>query len=71
VSTAEGGLVFIQGDGKLVMQNKDHRVLKAIGTAALTLTADQIDPDVAPGRREELPVQHRHRARDGGARSGR
>lgn len=44
VALAEGGLLFISGDGKLTMQNKVHRVLKATGTPGLTITADQIDP---------------------------
>lgn len=47
VAQAEGGGLFIQGDGKLALHNKGHRVLKATGAAAATFTADQVDWDDA------------------------
>jgi hypothetical protein len=46
VAQAEGGGVFMQGDGKLALHNKSHRVIKACGTPAITVTADLIDPDM-------------------------
>lgn len=46
VAASEGGGLFIAGDGKLTMHNKSHRVLKACGTPAITVTADLIDPDM-------------------------
>lgn len=44
VMEAEGGTLFIAGDGKLTMHNKSRRVLAATSTAALALTTEDIDP---------------------------
>lgn len=67
VTTAEGGLVFIQGDGKLALQNKAHRAIKAQGAAALTLTADQINPDATVGGGKQYIVNTATGSREGGA----
>lgn len=46
VETSEGGLLFIRGDGALVLQNRNHRALKA--TPDWTLTTFDIDPGTQP-----------------------
>lgn len=43
VAQAEDGGLFIAGDNKLTLHNKDHRVLKATGAPQATFTADQVD----------------------------
>lgn len=43
VVQGEGGDLFVRGDDKIVMQNREHRAL--IATPVATLTADQLDPD--------------------------
>lgn len=43
VVKAEGGTLFIRGDGKLVMQNRTHRTLKASQTPAVALDSDEVD----------------------------
>ncbi|GAA1790259.1 hypothetical protein GCM10009795_039950 [Nocardioides hankookensis] len=40
VSRAEGGAMFVGGDGKLVLQNRAHRVIAATGTPDVTLAGD-------------------------------
>lgn len=45
VAQAEGGALFIGGDGDLALHNKDHRVIAATGTPAAEFTVDEIDPD--------------------------
>lgn len=42
VDKAEGGTVFIRGDGTLVMQNRSHRALQT--TPDLTMTNNEVDP---------------------------
>lgn len=37
---AEGGPVFLRGDGKLVAQNRTHRVIAATGTPAAVINGD-------------------------------
>lgn len=46
VGTSEGGLLFIRGDGALVLQNRNHRALKT--TPDWTLTTHDIDPGTQP-----------------------
>jgi hypothetical protein len=68
VVTAEGGLVFIRGDGKLVMQSKGHRVLTATGTAALAITdPEQVNPDLTIGGAKNYLVNTATGARHDGA----
>lgn len=44
VMTAENGLVFVAGDGTVIMQNRSHRAHRT--TAAATLTAGDVGGDV-------------------------
>lgn len=46
VATAEGGAVFMDGSGALVLQNRTHRTLAAAGDPVVTLAATDIDTDV-------------------------
>lgn len=43
VMDAEGGVVFIAGDGRLTMHNKAHRVIRAGSAAGLALAAGVVD----------------------------
>lgn len=45
VSYAEGGLLFVAGDGKLTMQNRAHRPLAAVAAATLTATTKDTVPN--------------------------
>lgn len=67
VATAEGGLVFFRGDGKLVLQNKEHRPFKALGAASVALTADQINPDATVGGAKNYLVNTATGSRNNGA----
>ncbi|WP_028645241.1 LamG-like jellyroll fold domain-containing protein [Nocardioides sp. URHA0020] len=44
VITAEGGTLFFAGDGKLTMQNRNHRVITATSTAQIALDSGDVDP---------------------------
>lgn len=43
VAAAEGGLLYADGDGTIVLQGRGYRAAKT--TPDLTLTADELDPD--------------------------
>lgn len=45
VEQAEGGVLFVAGDGRLTFHNRTHRVLTSTGTAALAVTAADVDHD--------------------------
>jgi hypothetical protein len=46
VAAAEGGVVFIQGDGKLALHNRAHRIINATSTAALSTSAANADDNL-------------------------
>lgn len=45
VETAEGGVLFVAGDGRLTFHGRTHRALAATGTPALTVAAADVDHD--------------------------
>lgn len=45
VEQAEGGVLYVNGDGQLALQNRTHRALTSTGAAALAITAADVDHD--------------------------
>lgn len=66
IESAEGGVLFIAGDGKLTFHNRQHRALEATQTAALTLAIGEYDPPYFSGARDYL-VNTVTGMREGGA----
>lgn len=55
VTTAEGGVLFVAGDGRITFHNRHHRALTSTGTPAVELEiADVEPPRIRTSRRDYL-----------------
>lgn len=66
VAESEGGVLFVNGSGQMVLQNRTHRVIVATSAADLVLTSADINEPVVTGDKQYLE-NYITGSREGGA----